>query len=101
MKLSIICITISQMAEDLGINSMIVNKNYAILKSEGFISRDRRHGAKVNPITGGNVEFREKLEEELNLGISEASLKRVNKEEFMNMCDKIFTLMKGVYLENK
>lgn len=88
--------TVRQLAEDLGINNMTVNKAYGILKNEGFISIDRRHGAKINPTLSPNIDFREKLEDELLLVISEVSLKGLEKEEFMEMCNKIFNTMKGV-----
>lgn len=93
--------TVRQMAEDLGINTMTVNKSYGLLKSEGFISIDRRHGAKVKPILDGNMDFKAKLEEDLNLVISEASLKGIDKDEFINMCSKIFSMMKGVSTQKK
>ena len=92
--------TVRQMAEDLGINPMTVNKAYG-LKREGFITIDRRHGAKVNLLSGGKLEFKEKLEEDLNLVISEASIKGVKKEEFMDMCENIFSMMKCISLDNK
>ena len=80
---------------------MTVNKAYGLLKREGFITIDRRHGAKVNLISGGKLEFKERLEEDLNLVISEASIKGVEKAEFMEICDRIFNLMKSISLENK
>ena len=86
---------------DLGINPMTVNKAYGLLKREGFITIDRRHGAKVNLLSGGKLEFKEKLEEDLNLVISEASIKGVKKEEFMDMCENIFSMMKCISLDNK
>ena len=39
--------TVRQLAEDAGINTMTVNKTYQILKTEGYINIDRRHGAVV------------------------------------------------------
>ncbi|WP_286312967.1 hypothetical protein [Romboutsia ilealis] len=47
------------------------------------------------------MEFKEKLEEDLNLVISEASIKGVKKEEFMDMCENIFRMMKCISLDNK
>lgn len=82
--------TVRQMAEDLGVNAMTVNKAYAMLKTEGFISIDRRHGAKVNITFDGKKEFKEKLENDLSLFISEASLKGISRDEFYNMCKHIF-----------
>ena len=93
--------TVRQMAEDLGINPMTVNKAYGLLKREGFITIDRRHGAKVNLLSGGKLKFKEKLEDDLNLVISEASIKGVERDEFLEMCDKIFSLMKSASLDNK
>lgn len=36
--------SVRQMAKDIGVNTMTVNKTYQILKSEGFIEIDRRRG---------------------------------------------------------
>ncbi|MFF2910377.1 hypothetical protein [Paenibacillus sp. NPDC057934] len=69
---------------------MTVNKAYAILKNEGFIFIDRRHGATVMPLAEGQTEFKAKLENELRLVISEASLKGIPRDEFMQMCAAIF-----------
>ena len=39
--------SVRQMAEEIGINMHTVNKTYAILREEGFITLDRRNGAVV------------------------------------------------------
>lgn len=83
--------TVRQLADDLGVNAMTVNKAYAILKNEGFISIDRRHGAKVSKEWNKQADFNQKLERELTLVISEASLKGVGQEEFIHICSNIFT----------
>ncbi|URZ01916.1 GntR family transcriptional regulator [Clostridium felsineum] len=88
--------TVRQLAEDIGVNAMTVNKAYTILKNEGFISINRRHGAKVKVLTTTNTDFREKLEEELALVISEAGLKGVSKTDFINICNKLFNEMNGI-----
>lgn len=85
--------TVRQMAEDLGVNSMTVNKAYAILKNEGFIEIDRRHGARVNPQKAKFGVFREKAEEELLLLIAEATVRGVDKREFMELCEKVYESM--------
>lgn len=38
--------TVRGLAEEIGINSMTVNKAYSLLKQEGYIFADRRSGAK-------------------------------------------------------
>ena len=88
--------TVRQMAEDIGVNNMTVNKAYSILKNEGYIEIDRRHGAKINPSLDTNREFKEKLESELELIIAESGLKGIEYKEFMRMCEEIYKNMKGL-----
>jgi len=82
--------TVRQMAEDIGVNTMTVNKTYAILKQEGYIEIDRRHGAKVSPRVDMTGQFREKIEGELELLISESSLKGIGRDEFIQMCSDVY-----------
>lgn len=91
--------TVRQMAEDIGINTMTVNKAYNILKNEGYIEIDRRHGARVNPLLDTSKEFKEKVESELELIIVESGLKGINYDEFINMCENIFNKMDGLKLK--
>lgn len=90
--------TVRQMAEDTGINMMTVTKAYTILKNEGYIEIDRRHGAMVNPTLDISGEFKEKLESGLSLLIAESGIKGVNRKDFMDMCSKIFDSMNGLNL---
>lgn len=88
--------TVRQMAADIGVNTMTVNKAYKILKDEGYIEIDRRHGAKVNQSINLSFEFKEKLESELELLVAESVLKGISKEEFLNMFNSVFAGMKGI-----
>lgn len=85
--------TVRQMAEDLGVNSMTVNKAYGILKNEGFIEIDRRHGTRVNPQKDKFGIFREKAEEELLLLIAEATVRGIGKKEFFTLCETVYNSM--------
>lgn len=85
--------TVRQMAEDLGVNTMTVNKAYALLKDQGFIEIDRRHGARVNPQQDKFGLFREKAEERLTVLIAEATARGVEKGEFMELCEKVYSVM--------
>lgn len=87
--------TVRQMAEDLGINAMTVNKCYAILKNEGFIEIDRRHGAKVSPTAALKRDFKEKAENELELLIAEATVRGLKKSEFLEICEAVYLRMKN------
>lgn len=88
--------TVRQMAADIGVNTMTVNKAYKILKDEGYIEIDRRHGAKVNSSINLSSEFKEKLESELELLVAESVLKGISKEEFFNIFNSVFAGMKGI-----
>ena len=78
---------------DAGVNTMTVNKTYQILKAEGFIKTDRRLGAFVAENINMDIEFREKLESELELLSAEASITGMDKEEFLKMCENIYSKM--------
>ena len=82
--------TVRQLAQDAGINVMTVNKAYGVLKAEGFIEIDRRHGAKVCTRQDFGAEYKEKVEAELELLITETSLKGMKKEEFLKKCEEIY-----------
>ena len=85
--------TVRQMASDIGVNTMTVNKAYQILKAEGSIEIDRRRGAAVCPVKKGSADYREKLEKELELLSAEACLNGMDRKEFLTLCDRIFEQM--------
>ena len=72
---------------------------YNILKNEGFIEIDRRHGAKIKPVLDKSLEFREKIESELEILIAESGVKGISKEEFMKLCETVYNTMNGLKLE--
>ncbi|WP_225446142.1 GntR family transcriptional regulator [Paenibacillus rhizovicinus] len=88
--------TVRQLAEDLGINTMTVNKAYSLLKQEGYIVIDRRHGAKVSPRSAGrdNSQPAEQLEEQLQLLIAQAAIEGIHEAQFHALCARIFARMK-------
>lgn len=54
------------------------------------------HGAVVAKNIDMDIVFREKLEAELELLSAEASITGMDKKDFLNMCDKIYSKMKCV-----
>ena len=86
--------TVRQLAQDIGVNTMTVNKAYQILKSEGFIKIDRRHGAIVSDNIDMDIVFREKLENELELLLAEAAINGMDKRDFLSMCNEIYSKIK-------
>ena len=64
---------VRQLAQDAGINTMTVNKAYQMLRREGIITIDRRHGAEARPAAQREAE---------------ACLKGIGREEFLALCRK-------------
>lgn len=87
--------TVRQLAQDAGINTMTADKAYALLKSEGFISVDRRHGATVNPARKEDGAA-ESLEPQLELLVSEAGLRGISENEFLAVCKRVYAHMGGL-----
>lgn len=86
--------TVRQLAQDIGVNTMTVNKAYQILKTEGYIKIDRRHGAIVSDNIDMDIVFREKLENELELLLAEAAINGMDKRDFLSICNEIYSKIK-------
>lgn len=86
--------TVRQLVQDIGVNTMTVNKAYQILKTEGYIKIDRRHGAIVSDNIDMDIVFREKLENELELLLAEAAINGMDKRDFLSMCNEIYSKIK-------
>ncbi len=85
--------TVRQLAQDAEVNTMTVNKAYQLLKTEGFITIDRRRGATVSPVQQSDWRYREKLEAELELLSAEARMKGMEQTEFLELCERVFAGM--------
>lgn len=64
--------SVRDLAEELGINHMTVNKSYSILKQEGFLVSDRQRGTRVRECTHGDLDasYYEKLSVLIAEGLS-------------------------------
>ncbi len=82
--------TVRQMATDIGVNPMTVNKSYTLLKQEGFLQIDRRQGAVVCPVADKHGMFYEKVEAELELLVAESALKGIGKQAFLAAAGALF-----------
>ncbi|MBQ6368070.1 MAG: GntR family transcriptional regulator [Erysipelotrichaceae bacterium] len=80
--------TIRALAEESGINMMTVSKAYQILKQEGYITTDRRSGAKV--AVSGRNEIPAATLEQLRLHLSELRLAGLTKEEILQICETLY-----------
>jgi len=87
--------TVRALAADLHVNTMTVSKTYALLKQEGFITTDRRHGTRVLPAESVGLE---NVESSLSLLASEAVIKGMDKQAFLSLCEK---LLDNIHYEKK
>src|SRR5574344_1785768 len=72
--------SVRELAEDIGINMHTVNKAYAILKQEGYLKLDRRHGA-IIAIEVDQYKAKLELLEEMKIMLAKAICRDVSKEE--------------------
>lgn len=82
--------TIRNLADQSGINMMTVSKAYQLLKQEGYITADRRNGAKVAPRNVSSSEIPRVLHNELQLLISQFHLQGVNEDQFLSLCKELY-----------
>ena len=82
--------TVRGLAEEMGVNSMTVNKAYQMLKQEGYIYTDRRNGAKVRERMDFQAELTAESRDLLQRVISEAKVRGISKEEFQKICEEFF-----------
>ncbi len=82
--------TVRQLAKDIDVNPMTINKAYNQLKDQGYIVIDRRHGARIQDFDRLKQQKTEHLVEELELILSETKLKGMPKEELSEIIEKIY-----------
>lgn len=80
--------SVRSMAETIGINMHTVNKAYSVLRQEGFVKLDRRHGAVV-AIDINKLRAMEELSGELQVVLAKAACKHVKRSEMHELVDRI------------
>ena len=81
--------SVRQLADTIGINMHTVNKAYALLRQEGFVSIDRRRGA-VICVDADKVKALEEMKEKLTVALARGSCKNVTRQEVPQLIDEIF-----------
>ena len=82
--------TVRALAEEIGINSMTVNKAYQLLKQEGYIMTDRRNGVRVRESFALAPELSAEAKEQLRQLVSEAKVRGISRNEFVAVVDEFF-----------
>lgn len=86
--------SVRDLAEEIGINMHTVNKAYSILRQEGYLKVDRRHGA-IIAIEVDNTKAQMELAEELKLSLAKAISKGVPREDALEMVNEIYDIYQG------
>jgi len=86
--------TVRQLAGDVGVNPMTVSKAYTLLKEEGVIVIDRRHGAQISSAQPRGKPLDSEFDERASLLISEARMKGASEETLQS---HILRLIADVY----
>ena len=81
--------SVRQLADTIGINMHTVNKAYALLRQEGFVSIDRRRGA-VICVDADKVKALEEMKENLMVALARGCCKNVTRTEVHELIDEIF-----------
>ena len=86
--------SVRDMAETVGINMHTVNKAYAMLRQEGYLQLDRRHGAIV-AVDVDEIKARMELAQTMDLILAQAICKNVLREDVHELVDEIYNQYEG------
>lgn len=81
--------SVRAMAGEVGINMHTVNKAYAMLKQEGFISLDKRRGAVVS-MNADKERVKSQLKEQMMVLLAEGMCHHVSRDEVHAMIEEIY-----------
>ena len=81
--------SVRQLAEDIGVNMHTVNKAYAILRQEGFLSMNQRSGA-VIALDIDKIEALTDMKRQLRVVLARGRCKNITKEDVYELVDEIF-----------
>lgn len=86
--------SVRQLAEMVGINMHTVNKAYTVLRQEGYIKLDRRHGAIIAPDVD-KLRAMGALTEELRVVIAKAMCRNISADEIHAVVDDVINEFLG------
>ncbi|MCC8050414.1 MAG: GntR family transcriptional regulator [Clostridiales bacterium] len=81
--------SVRQLAGEIGINMHTVNKAYALLREEGFVSIDRRKGAVIS-LNGDRLLAEEELRSRLRVMLAKSICKNIPASDVHAMVDEIY-----------
>ena len=81
--------SVRQLADTIGINMHTVNKAYSLLRQEGFVTIDRRHGA-IIAVDENKIKAMEEMKENLIVALAKGCCRNVSREEVHGLIDEIY-----------
>ena len=81
--------SVRQLADEIGINMHTVNKAYAILKQEGYLTLDRRRGAMI-VIDCNKVKALAEMKDTLRLVLARGMCKNITRDEVHALIDELY-----------
>lgn len=81
--------SVRQLADEIGINMHTVNKAYSVLRQEGFLKVDRRHGA-VIALNVDKLQAIAEMKEEMKVIVAKGRCKHISKEEMHTLIDELY-----------
>ena len=81
--------SVSQLADNIGINMHTVNKAYSVLTQEGFLRVDRRRGA-VIALDTDKMRTISEMRRDLSVILARGVCKNVSREEVHDLVDSIY-----------
>ena len=86
--------SVRQLADNIGINMHTVNKAYSVLRQEGYIKLDRRHGA-VIALDIDKLKAMNELSEELRVVVAKAMCRNISTDEIHTLVDNVIAEFTG------
>ncbi|HKM33235.1 MAG TPA: GntR family transcriptional regulator [Lachnospiraceae bacterium] len=81
--------SVRQLAEEIGINMHTVNKAYTVLKQEGYVKVDRRHGAIIS-VDIDKLQAIDELRRDLQVLLAKSSCRNISIEEVHTLIEEIY-----------
>ena len=81
--------SVRQLADEIGINMHTVNKAYNVLRQEGILKIDRRHGA-VIAVDIDKIRAVQDMKEELKVIIAKGRCKNISRKEVYALIDELY-----------
>ena len=86
--------SVRQLADNIGINMHTVNKAYSVLRQEGYIKLDRRHGA-VIALDIDRIKAMNELTDELRVVVAKAMCRNISTDKIHALVDDVIAEFTG------